>query len=136
PCGVSSSRIATVPYAVPCSTPGNAKPIFRTVSNVTFLDMRHDKSINKVRPKRPKVINGQATTSKRRQDMEGGAHSQAGHAEEATAGEAGEEIKTVVQMEVIVRGLTRLPPASPSQPFHEEASRSNAGGRPPYGRPS
>ena len=68
--------------------------------------------------------------------MEGRAHPQTSHAEEATAGEAGEEIKTVVQMEVSGRGGTRLLPELPSQPFHEEASRSNAGDRPPYGRPS
>src|SRR6516165_1302189 len=49
---------------------------------------------------------------------------------------AGEEIKTVVQMEVSGRGGTRLLPALPSQPFHEEASRSNAGDRPPYDGPA
>ena len=76
-------------------------------------------------------ITGQAKTSERREDMEGGAHSQTGCDEEA-AGQAGEEIKTVAQLEVIGRGGARLPPALPFQPFHEEESRSNAGDRPPY----
>jgi hypothetical protein len=64
--------------------------------------------------------------------MESGAHPQTGYAEETTAGQASEEIKTVVQMELIGYDGTRLPPALPSQPFHEEASRSNAGDRSPY----
>ena len=40
------------------------------------------------RHKRPKVRNGQAKTSERSEDMEGGAHSQTGDAEEAATGEA------------------------------------------------
>ena len=51
-----------------------------------YWRLAHGKS---QRPKRPKVRDGQAKTSERGEDMEGGTHPQTGYAEKA--GEAGEE---------------------------------------------